>query len=179
MAIVVKINQFLLAAVILGNVQLIAMDLKSSDGKFQQAYVYEKNYLNKSVDMCKKMLIKEEQELFKKERVLGEIINSLEDYRNQVNLINDKKCLMSELGYEAFGMQVMQGVSYYQALLNEQNEKCLASQKKVTAIRNNLALFQGCADELNEKKRQLETDNAIFSAQKKILMNDKSINTLL
>jgi hypothetical protein len=173
MAIVVKINQILLAAVILGNVQLIAMDSKA--------------------DICKKKLIKEEQELFKKERVLGEIINSLEDYRNQVNLINSKKDLMSELGYEVFGVQVMQGVKCYKILLDKQNQKCLASQKKVTVIRNKLAIFQRCADVLNDKneqyelqrknqrgkKRQLEVGKADFIAQKRRLMNDKSINTLL
>jgi len=178
MAIVVKINQFLLAAVILGNVQLIAMDLNIS-----------------LVDMCKKKLIKEAQELSEKERVLGEITNSLMEYRNKVNSINDNKHLMSELGYGTFGMQVMQGFLVYKALLDKQNKRCLDSREKVAAIRNNLSIFKGCADKLNEKKRQdkllkykndqrgkkrkLDTVNVGFREQKRRLMNDKSINTLL
>jgi len=131
MDIVVKIKQYLLAAVILGNVQLIAMDLKNRDMLFEQQCELAQKQINELMSVCKARSAQEHVEALKEDKLVQKIKQRLEMDRKWVDWGYSQRNLMSQSECEEFSRQVVLQDQFYENLFNKRNENRLDLQARM------------------------------------------------
>src|SRR4030095_1937812 len=158
MDIVVKIKHCLLATFILGNVQLIAMNLRSSDLTFEQ-YNKEQIKIDKLVAKCKKRYTEEWQKFLVQKTSFERIKQSLENCKKDTNWINLQKSLIIKEKRKQFKAQIIKDHLNYKNQLEIQSRVLIEMHKAVQETRHYLEECQNFTDSLNERKAKRQLQN--------------------